>query len=195
MGFFDDLGKKVVDAGQKTVQKTKEMSDIAHINSLINQEVNKTNSMYYQIGKLYISIHGKDCEEEFSEMVNAVIASERAVREYEKQIQNIRGVQCCKQCGAEVPIGVAFCSSCGNPMPEVTTQRNADDYVKCPNCGNLVRIDVRFCTSCGRSMSQSQNNVFSNVEAPSEITEKHCPNCGAKLADDFAFCTECGTKL
>ena len=26
MGFFEDLGKKVADAGQKTVQKTKEMS-------------------------------------------------------------------------------------------------------------------------------------------------------------------------
>mgnify|MGYP004636920119 CR=1 FL=1 len=29
MGFFDDIGKKVSDVGQKTLQKTKEVSDKA----------------------------------------------------------------------------------------------------------------------------------------------------------------------
>lgn len=36
MGFFDDLGKKVTDAGQKTMQKAQEMSELARINSLIS---------------------------------------------------------------------------------------------------------------------------------------------------------------
>ena len=60
MGLFDNFSRKVTDAGQKTVQKTKELSEIARINSLINQEENKINNTYYQIGKLYVSIHGRD---------------------------------------------------------------------------------------------------------------------------------------
>lgn len=204
MGFFDDLGKKVVDAGQKTVQRTKEMSDVAHINSLINQEVNKINSMYYQIGKLYMSLHRRDCGEEFSEMVNAIATSEQIVDEYKRQIQDIKGVRCCEQCGFEVPIGVAFCSSCGNPMPEVMEQKNGDDYMKCSRCGNLIEKGMRFCTLCGKSVEQfmvfnaeaePQSGIVFEANAPSGIAEKHCPNCGAKLANDFAFCTECGTKL
>ena len=35
MGFFDDLGKKVTDAGQKTMQKAQEMSEVARINSCL----------------------------------------------------------------------------------------------------------------------------------------------------------------
>lgn len=183
MGFFDEIGKKVADAGQKTVQKTKEISDVAHINSLITQEVNKMNNMYCQIGKLYMSIHANDCEEAFSEMVNTVAALEQNVRDYKKQIQDIKGVQCCDKCGAEVLRGVAFCSSCGNPMPAMTAQVNTDAYIKCPDCGNMVEKHVRFCTSCGRSMEQltavngdSQSDVISKIEVPSGIAEKHCPN-------------------
>lgn len=202
MGFLDDLGKRVVDAGQKTVQKTKEMSDVAHMNSLITQEVNKMNSMYCQIGKLYMTIHGNDCEEEFLEMVNAVAALEQKVREYRKQIQDIKGIQCCEKCGAEVPRGIAFCSSCGNPLPKAETQMNTAGYTKCPNCGNAVENGVRFCTFCGSPIVQSmglnaepQNSDIPETEMPSGIAEKKCPNCGAKLEDGFAFCTECGTKL
>lgn len=189
MGFFDDLGKKVVDAGQKTVQRTKDMSDVAHINSLITQEVNKINNMYYQIGRLYISLHRNDCEEEFSEMVNAIATSEQIAEEYKRQIQNIKGVRCCEQCGIEVPIGAAFCSSCGNPMPDMMTQRNESDYIKCSNCGNLVEKEAQFCTLCGKSMDQGGAIMASG------IVERHCPNCGVVLADDFVFCTECGTRL
>jgi len=202
MGFLDEIGKKVADAGQKTVQKTKEISDVAHINSLITQEVNKINSIYNQIGKLYVSVHRNDCEEKFLEMVNMVAVSEQNVREYKKQIQDIKGVLYCDKCGAEVQRGVAFCSSCGNAMPEVMAQMNTNAYVKCPNCGNVVGKEVRFCTFCGKSMMQSEVlnaetqgfNIF-EVEKNFGVTERQCPNCGSILAKDFSFCTKCGTKL
>lgn len=53
MGFFEDIGKKVADAGQKTVQKTKEMSDILRLESLVTKEENKLEQIYSQIGKMY----------------------------------------------------------------------------------------------------------------------------------------------
>ena len=69
MGFFDDLGKKVTDAGQKTMQKAQEMSEVARINSLISQNESKINNVYYQIGKLFVSIYGNDCREEFVDVI------------------------------------------------------------------------------------------------------------------------------
>ena len=41
MAFFDDLGKKISQAGQNAVQKTKEMTDIARINGMISDEEKK----------------------------------------------------------------------------------------------------------------------------------------------------------
>ena len=113
MGFFDDLGKKVTDAGQKTMQKAQEMSEVARINSLISQNESKINNVYYQIGKLFVSIYGNDCREEFAGMVATVAELEQQNATYKKQIQEVKGIQHCEKCGAEVAMGVAFCSSCG----------------------------------------------------------------------------------
>lgn len=204
MGFFDDFGRKVTDVGQKAVQKTQEMSEMARINSLISQNENKINNVYYQIGKLFVNIYGDDCKVEFAGMVATVAELEQQNIIYRKQIQDIKGIQHCEKCGAEVPKGVAFCSSCGTAMPKVDTQEVADDFMKCSSCGTIVKKGMRFCTACGQAMPQPiVASVDSGVRTSSESTnkvfieraERVCAKCGAKLSEDSAFCTECGAKL
>lgn len=195
MGFFDDLGKKVSDAGQKTLQKTKEMSDTAKINSMISEEERKLNNTYYQIGKLYVSVHGGDGEEEFVGMLSSIAESESKIREYRKQIQDIKGVQICETCGAEVQRGVAFCGSCGSPMPRIQPV-NMEDVVRCSNCGNTVKKGMRFCTECGSPMAQPVVPIMPDVNIiEPEKSERFCSNCGTKVNDDAVFCIECGAKL
>lgn len=223
MGLFDDLSRKVTDAGQKTVQKTKELSEIARINSLINQEENKINNTYFQIGKLYVSIHGRDNEEEFVGMVNNVLEMEQRVQNYRREIQNLKGVTRCPQCGAEVQNGVAFCSTCGFQMPKMDASN--DDTIKCIHCGGIIKKGMRFCTSCGKPVNQelvqpemlaaprynegasvinqpiynterfvTESNGY--VDSVVEVTtERKCPKCGAALEEDALFCVECGNRL
>lgn len=202
MGLFDDLGKKVTDAGQKTLQKTKEMSEVVRINSLISQNESRLNNLYYQIGKLYVSVHGSDREETFAGMLDSVAEIEQQISGYRKQIQDIKGVQRCEKCGAEVPMDVAFCSACGAAMPKIESTTNSDDLVKCPDCGALVEKGMRFCTTCGHIMNLStvpaQEITESFVPAEDVTTESSvriCPQCDAKITDDSVFCTVCGTKL
>ena len=57
MAFFDNLSKKVSEAGQKTIQKTKELADTSRLNAMIADEEKAINNAYYQIGKLYVSLH------------------------------------------------------------------------------------------------------------------------------------------
>ena len=38
MAFFDNIGRKVSEAGQKMIQKTGEMSDTSRLNAQINDE-------------------------------------------------------------------------------------------------------------------------------------------------------------
>ena len=200
MGFFDDLGKKVTDAGQKTVQKTKEMSEVARINSLISQNENRINTIYYQIGKLYVNIHEFDYEEEFGGMISQVIELEQQISEFRKQIQEIKGIQFCEKCGAEVARGVAYCSSCGAVMPRPEKQEYYEDCVKCARCGSWVKKGMRFCTSCGQSMmklnvAEINNDMEESASYNEESVERVCPRCGTKQTDDSAFCTECGARL
>lgn len=204
MGFFDDFGKKVSDAGQKAIQKTQEISEVARVNSLISQNDNKINNVYYQIGKLFVSTYGDDCKPEFAGMVATVVELEQQNITYRKQIQDIKGIQQCEKCGAEVPKEVAFCSSCGAAMPKSDKQATADGCVKCSGCGAMVKKGMRFCTACGQVMTYPVVALADvEIETSDEVTnevlietaERVCTKCGTKVSGDSAFCTECGAKL
>lgn len=119
MAFFDDLGKKLSQAGQSAVQKTKEMADIAKLNSAISDEEKRIDNSYLEIGKLYVSLHDAEHEADFDSLIAAIHESEAKVKDYQQQIKDIKGVVKCEKCGAEVPSNAAFCSSCGAPMPVV----------------------------------------------------------------------------
>ncbi len=200
MGFFDDLGKKVSDAGQKTVQKTKDMSEIMRINSLISQTESKLNENYMQIGKLYVSVHGEEGEESFAQLVTAVKNMNMELASYRQQVQDLKGFQPCPQCGASVQKGAAFCSACGFAMPQIVPQPSNDDYVICSKCGSPVNRDNRFCTNCGQIVLHSEEEpkvapepVCEEVQP--EVVNRVCPNCGASVQGDSAFCINCGTRL
>ena len=125
MGLFEDFGKKVKDAGQKSVQKTREISEISRINTLISQAESDMYRIYYSIGKTYVSLHRDDSEEALKSMVSSVINLESEKEEYKKQIQLIRGIRLCGHCGAELLNGSQFCSSCGVPVPKIQKRSTA----------------------------------------------------------------------
>lgn len=196
MAFFENLSKTVTGVGQKTIAKNKELADTSRLNSMISEEEKVITNQYFQIGKLYVSIHKDDFEDDFAGMIGAIAEAEAKIRDYKKQIQDIKGVQRCEKCGAEVPNGAAFCSSCGASMPKMQPPISAD-YIKCGNCGTAVKRSMRFCTSCGKPMEEVNDASAVPVTEQTVVVEqdKVCPNCGAKVEDGLAFCTECGTKL
>ena len=195
MGFFDDLGKRVTNAGQRAVQKTQEMSEVARFNSMITQNESKINDIYYQIGKLYANIHRNDAEEDFAGMVTTLKELEKQNNEYRKKIQDVKGVQRCPKCGAEVPKEAAFCNFCGTVMPKNEYNEALADGVQCPRCGAVVKKGMRFCTTCGQAMPSPDDPAETAGYPAQEIKEKKCPKCGAAIVNDSNFCAECGTKL
>ena len=193
MAFFDKISKAVTETGQKTIAKTKEIADTSRLNSLINEEEKNLSSLYCQLGKLYFSIHKEDCKEEFVEMIKAIADAEAKINDCKKQLQDIKGVQCCEKCGAELSKDAAFCSSCGAPIPKIETVDPAD-YVKCGNCGAMVKKGMRFCTACGKPL-EPVSSVVTVAEDEPETLDRVCSICGAKVDDSSIFCTECGNKL
>lgn len=119
MSFFDDLGKKLSQAGQSAAQKTKEIAETARLNSQISDEEKKINDFYLQIGKIYVSLHDENHEADFDELIRGLHESEDKVKECRQQIKDIKGVVVCEKCGAEVSSGSAFCNTCGAPLPVV----------------------------------------------------------------------------
>ena len=197
MALFDKKKKKLAQTGQSAVKKTKDMAEVAKINSMISDEEKSINNNYYQIGKLYVSMHGNDCEDDFKGMLESIRQSEKKIVEYKEQVQLIKGVVRCEKCGGEVSINSAFCNSCGAPMPKrVPVQTYDEDTIKCDKCGKYVKKGMRFCTSCGNPMPQDEEKT--GVESGEQQLQsyKKCPNCGYTSNDsEVFFCNNCGTKM
>ena len=163
MAFLDNLSKKISNAGQTAMQKTKDITDIAKINNAISEEEKKINNNYYQIGKAYVSLHAADSEPQLAGLVAAIKDSEQKISNYRQQIQDIKGIVRCENCGSEVSINVAFCSSCGVAMPKHNPANH--DMIKC-NCGQLVPFGTKFCTYCGSPIGPTHQPAQYQQPAP-----------------------------
>lgn len=215
MAFWDNLGQRATVTTAKAMQRAKDMTDIAKLNNMITEEENRINNNYYQIGKLYVTKHPDDYDEEFAGMIASINESNNKIKNYKDQMQDIKGVVRCMKCGSEVPVGAAFCVSCGAPIPKVQTPGN-DNMVKCESCGSMVQKGMRFCTACGKPMVQPKSPASGAVyeeqtaeesvatydnETPNQFIieneplEKRCPNCGELVEADAVFCTECGIRF
>ena len=196
MPFWDNLSKKATETTAKAMQKAKDFSDITRLNGQISEEETKINNAYLAIGRLYVEVHSGDAEPQFSTWISSIQESQSKINTYRRQVQDIKGVQRCEKCGAEVAAGSAFCNSCGAPMPKQTTPVPAMG-VPCKNCGAVVQPGMKFCTNCGAPVDTepSVQEEFKPTDTPVEPMARICPSCGATVDEDSAFCTECGAKL
>ena len=160
MAFFDDLGKKITQAGQAVSQKTKDFTGVAKLNAAIADEEKKLQNTYSQIGRIYVSKHANDFESDFSGLIASVKESENNIVNYRQQIQSIKGLVRCEKCGAEIANNISFCSACGAPVAPAAPASYAapaapsapvanPNLVLCTGCGQMISKDLKFCTSCG----------------------------------------------
>lgn len=125
MGFFDDLGAAISQTGNQMASKTRDMMDIASMNSQIDKDKSRVRQIFMDIGERYYNLHKNDQDEIFGAeigMLNGIFA------EMEDLGNRINGLKApkpqapgyneapafCTQCGAKVEPGSAFCTSCGH---------------------------------------------------------------------------------
>ncbi len=160
MSFFQDIGRKITNAGQKTIQKTKNITDITRLNSMISEEERKIEINYNQIGRTYASLYVPEHDPNFSEPLKAINESKTRIQELKNQIHMIQGIRKCPKCGAEVPPNAAFCSACGTTIPKALPQDASSGFQICARCGARIKKSMNFCTSCGNPMRHEQPNMY-----------------------------------
>lgn len=145
MAFFDEVGKKISQAGQTTIQITK-------LSAQINDDNDKLDKLYCEMGKLYVYKHADDSEDDFKPVVEEIKRTQQQIQDMTMQMQSLKGLVQCPKCGAMNASDYAFCSSCGEslPRPQVNIPQNA---VFCTKCGGQNQVGVRFCMFCGNPMS------------------------------------------
>ena len=157
MSFFDEVGKKITDVGQGTIQKTKNMADTAKLNSVISDEESKIKNTCEQIGRIYMQKYRQNPDPDLEPYVKAVVLSEQKIAECNHSIQELKGMIACSKCGTMVDKDAAFCPACGNAMP-VKQKPVVAGY--CTACGAAIVPGQKFCVSCGTPIA-----IFGEVQA------------------------------
>ncbi|MCD8087159.1 MAG: zinc ribbon domain-containing protein [Oscillospiraceae bacterium] len=179
MAFFDKVGRAFSATSQSAIQKTRELADIARLSGQITENNERISRLYAEIGAMYCKAHPADAEPAYARQVEAVLQMQRQNEEWNDQIQVLRGMTKCPQCGEYVAGNAPFCTACGcRLLPETA--------VVCPGCGAVIDGGALFCENCGTRLP----------ERPSEgqHTQEVCHLCGTVLEEGTLFCPNCGAR-
>lgn len=158
MAFFEQIGKRITDAGQNVAQQTKNFADVTQLNSAISDKEKKISQLCLNIGQLYYEEHKGDSSAEHREIIGEIDALYAEIEEDREKIKQIKGVVKCPKCGADVPLNAAFCNACGTKMESVDNSGGNDEAKRyCPACHTAVGEDDVFCNNCGTKIDQQQD--------------------------------------
>ena len=153
MAFFEQLGKRISDAGQSMAQQTKNFADTTRLNMEISEKEKKIAQLYAAIGQAYYEAHKDDASAESADKIAAINALFAEIADNRDKIGQIKGVAKCASCGAEISPDALFCNSCGTKVVRAEEAKPAESAERaCPACGATVAEGNAFCTSCGAKL-------------------------------------------
>lgn len=156
MAFFEQLGKRLTDAGQNVAQQTKNLADVTQLNNAISEKEKKITQLFLAIGQTYYERHKNDGAIEESERIAEINSLYAEIFANREKIKQIKGVVKCENCGADVPINAAFCNSCGTKVDRrEVVKENTENERLCPACHAVVEKDNRFCNHCGAKIEST----------------------------------------
>jgi hypothetical protein len=154
MALFDKIGEKITSTSKEVAKKTKNLTEAARLNMQISNEEDSIRNVYGQIGKLYYDLFSASPDERFVLLCTTITESLKKIDEYKNQIQTIKGVKKCPNCGAEIASSAVFCGICGKKtVAEEETPDEDPSQPKCANCGYPAMEGTAFCTNCGNAFS------------------------------------------
>ena len=152
MALLNDLKGKLSQASQTTVNKVKDLSEVARLNGEISDAQGKIGELYGKIGFEVYKARQEGGEPELDGLMEQVKQLHQKIAENNELIQAINAVNTCPQCGAKIKKGMAFCSSCGYKLPVQEPPAPETGAGFCGHCGAPLVPGTRFCPSCGAKL-------------------------------------------
>ncbi len=127
---FSDLLKKLSKLGQDTKNGVQKVSDSVTISNRISQEKKSLGRLFATIGETVYKespdVPKPGMEDEWA----AVKVAYANIETYTEQLNNVKGIIYCPNCGRPAANGDKFCAKCGfriDIYPETTGQKMAND--------------------------------------------------------------------
>lgn len=151
MDFFDGLGAKLTQTGQKTKKMASTLVDTAKLTTQITDLNKSVQELYAKLGDQYYLLHGGEPEEALGELCAQIKGKLEEAELLKADLQRLKNVRVCPQCGYENTSDANFCAQCSAQLPELP-KRPEPQEVFCPSCGSKLAPGAHFCTKCGTKL-------------------------------------------
>lgn len=130
MSFFNNLSKKATETYKTTAEKTNKLTREMKLKSLMNEDKNKIERIYTEIGKKVYEKHVREENIDIkSELVEECERIDMYADEIEKmrlEILELKGISVCEKCACEISKEVNFCPNCGAVQEHKETEKIDD---------------------------------------------------------------------
>lgn len=117
MGFFDGLSKKASETYKNTAEKTNKLTREIKLKSLINDDKDKIEEIYIEIGKKVYEKHIReeniDIKSELIEECSKIDAYAKEIEDMKNEMLALKNLRLCYKCAYEMDINAKFCPKCG----------------------------------------------------------------------------------
>lgn len=139
-------GEKLNKMTQSAITKSKEMAEVTRLNMEINTLQQNLKELYANVGEYVLTNAVAAGDSTIAEYAAQMTAIKQNIEVNEEKVKEIRNINICPNCGAEVSRTSKFCDKCGTEMVRVSLE---PEVLVCKNCGNPIDKDALFCGSCG----------------------------------------------
>jgi len=133
MDFFEKVGETLSVKGKEAVKKAKEMADISNLSVQISSQEKIINKLYAELGKAYFELHREEEDGPYASQFREIKSASEKIQELKGEINKIKGVKTCENCGADMDADAAYCPGCGTkasaeePAREPEVDEDLDD--------------------------------------------------------------------
>jgi len=151
MSFFDDIGTKLTQTGQKARKTAGDLVGAAKLTTQAGEQQKAIQALYEKLGEQYYQLHGKSPENALRELCVRIQGSIAELEQMKADLQRLKNVRVCPHCGHENSMESRFCSQCSAQLPELPAREPRELF--CPSCGNRLPADASFCSKCGTKVT------------------------------------------
>jgi len=115
MALWDEFGKKAGETARNFGARAKEVAETTKLNGQIAIKKTEAERLYGEIGKAFFAIRAGRTQEsdELDQLCTQVEKLDEEIAQLQKQIDVIRQVRRCKNCGEVSPNTSRYCGACG----------------------------------------------------------------------------------
>lgn len=118
MSFLNNVSQKISQITQTTVQKTKDMTDIAQLKRDIAETEKEIHRLYELLGRSYYELFGSCAASELKDTCAAIRDLGNKLTGLQSEVESIKSIIYCPSCGTKITDDSAFCTNCGHKLKE-----------------------------------------------------------------------------